>query len=197
MQMQYADELFLVEQCKANYRLAQRTIYDRYAPLFFTICKRYAKDHLESEQLMQDSFLKIFQNIQQFQGKGSFEGWMKKILVNTCLDHVKSKQFKQEQLTVYADDVHETFNTVSFNDAINNIDAAPLFALIQSLPPTTQAVFNLYVFEGYSHKEISNMLTMSVGTSQWHVNNARNTLKVKLENILNTTKINHEESRIG
>lgn len=195
--MQYADEKILIDACKANSRSAQRAIYDRYAALFFSICCRYSKDAHDAEQLLQDVFLKIFQNIHLYHFKGSFEGWMKKIVVNTCLDFVKSKQFRNEKVTLYAEDVDDNYMRVSFNEAMQKMDAQPLLTYIQDLAPSTRLVFNLYVFEGYSHKEIAKLTGISEGTSQWHVNSARATLKKKINNALNKVKKKHEEPRIG
>lgn len=195
--MQYVDEQQLVQQCKTHSRVAQKAVYDRYAPLFYTICSRYSKDKHDAEQLLQDVFLKIFQNIHLYEAKGSFEGWMKKILVNTCLDFIKSKQFKNEQLTIYPEELRDNYDRVSFNEAMHKINMEPILAYIQKLSPTTRLVFNLFVFEGYSHKEIGKLTGMSEGTSQWHVNSARTFLKNKIEHLLTHVKKKHEESRFG
>lgn len=195
--MQYADEKILIKECKANSRSAQKAIYERYSALFYSICCRYSKDRHDAEQLLQDVFLKIFQNIHRYHGKGSFEGWMKKIVVNTCLDYVKSKQFKNEKLTLYPEEISDSFSRITFNAAMEKMEAQPLLDFIQELAPSTHTVFNLYVFEGYSHKEIAKILDISEGTSQWHVNSARAFLKKKISKALNIIKKKHEEPRIG
>lgn len=195
--MQYADESYIISQCQSNIRSAQRTIYDRYAPIFFTICRRYARDEQESEHLLQDGFLKIFQNISRYEGKGSFEGWMKRILVNTCLDYLKSKQIKNEKLTIYPEMLHEQYDVIEWNEVVGKINMEPLLNIIQQLPPMTRLVFNLFIFEGYTHKEIAAIMEISEGTSQWHVNSARSVLKLKVTKLLTPVKKKHEESRFG
>lgn len=195
--MQYADETEVIAACKSNSRLAQKIVYDRYAPLFFTVCKRYSRDMQDAELMLQDTFLKIFQNIYQYENKGSFEGWMKKILLNTCLDFVKSKQYKKEQSTIYPEVFPDMDVRVSWNDAVRKMNQEHLLGFIQQLPPTTQLVFNLYALDGFSHKEIAALTGMSEGTSQWHVSCARTNLKQKIKDILNIEIHNHEASRIG
>lgn len=195
--MQYADEQKLVAECKANSRLAQRTVYERYAPLFFTISKRYGKNNVDAEQILQDAFLKIFTQIHQYESKGSFEGWMKRILVNTCLDFVKSKQFKKDEMTIYPEVISHAVDKVSWNEVITKIDQEPLLVFIQSLPPMTRTVFNLFVFEGYNHKEIAVALGMSEGTSQWHVSSARAILKKKISKLYQFEQLGHEETQTG
>lgn len=196
--MALTDENKLIKDCKNNCRIAQRKVYEQYGALFFTICLRYAKNNSEAEQLLQDSFLKIFQNIHSYNFKGSFEGWMKRIVINTCLDYFKSKNFILDKKTEYFDTIFNLDNFISLNDGINKISIKEILLHIQELPDTTRNVFNLFVFEGFNHKEISLMLEMSEGTSQWHVNNARKILKSKIDFYLYTEKKKkHETSKVG
>lgn len=148
--------------------------------MFMKLCARYAKDMHDAEQLLQDGFLKIFKNIDSYQGNGSFEGWMRRIMVNTCLDYLKSKQLKDSKQVYYPEAMSDTL-TISQNEALEKIALKDLLTIIQTLPPMSKTVFNLYIFEGYSHKEISKMLEISEGTSQWHVNNARKNLQEKIK----------------
>lgn len=196
--MALTDENKLIKDCKNNCRIAQRKVYEQYGALFFTICLRYAKNNSEAEQLLQDSFLKIFQNIHSYNFKGSFEGWMKRIVINTCLDYFKSKNFILDKKTEYFDTIFNLDNFISLNDGINKISIKEILLHIQELPDTTRNVFNLFVFEGFNHKEISLMLEMSEGTSQWHVNNARKILKSKIDFYLySEKKKKHETSKVG
>lgn len=192
--MQYSNEQELVLGCKENSRSAQKKLYELYSSQFFTICSRYTKDMHDAEQVLQDSFLKIFQNIHAYQGTGSFEGWMKRIIVNTCLDHLKSKQHKADALTTHPEFIQEDINLVSFNQGYQHLNMEVLLSAIQSLSPTTRTVFNLYIFEGYSHKEIAKILSISDGTSQWHLNSARTTLKKIIINL--DIHKNHEQSSV-
>lgn len=170
----------IIEGCRQNNRLLQEHLYKKYYGLFLKLCARYAKDMHDAEQLLQDGFLKIYSHIQDYAGKGSFEGWMRRIVVNTCLDYLKSKYLKQSMKLHFPEEMAESKKFSVDNTALDKIAIRDLLGLIQTLPPMSRTVFNLFVFEGYSHKEISTMLDMSEGTSQWHVNNARKNLQSKI-----------------
>lgn len=129
--------------------------------------------------MLSDAFFKIFTRIETFKKEGSFEGWMRRIVVNTCLSHVRSATSRRS-------DSVEDFSTLgtqmaTSNDAISSLGLREIAALIRQLPPMSRAVFNLYVFEGYSHKEISAELKMSEGTSHWHLSKARQWLQQKIK----------------
>ncbi len=179
----------IIEGCKAQDRVVQQHVYQFYYSSFLKLCARYSKDMHDAEQLMQDGFLKIFRNIDSYQGNGSFEGWMKRIVVNTCLDFLKSKQTREASQVFYPENIAESSATVSHNQAIEKMALKDLLNIIQSLSPMSRTVFNLYVFDGFSHKEISNMLEISEGTSQWHVNNARKTLQEKIKKSSTAIKV--------
>lgn len=179
-------------------RIAQKKIYERYAPLFFTICLRYTKSNSDAEMILQDAFLKIFKYISDYGHKGSFEGWMKKIVVNTCLDALKTKVHAENMNTDYQESVLNLDSFVTINDAVVKMTLQEIMHYVQGLTDMTRSVFNLFVFEGYNHKEISELLGISVGTSQWHVNNARKILKEKLDKSSNKIlKKKHETSKVG
>lgn len=192
------NETKLIKDCVNDCRIAQKELYERYGGLFFTMCLRYSNNNSEAEQLLQDSFLKIFQNIKSYSFNGSFEGWMKKIVENTCLDFYKSKNFISDKKTDYIDTILEFDSYVSVNDALSNLTVIEILRHIQNLPEATRKVFNLFVFEGYNHKEIAESLSITVGTSQWHVNNARKILKSNFEILsLKEKKKKHETSKVG
>lgn len=171
----------LINGCKCHNRLHQEELYKSYYSLFLKVCVRYAKDWHDAEQLLQDGFLKIYSHMEAYEGKGSFEGWMRRIMVNTCLDYLKSKYLKDAKQMHYPEAPIESVNFSVQNVALSNIAMKDLLGLIQELPPMSRTVFNLFVFEGYSHKEVSKILGISEGTSQWHVNNARKNLQGKLK----------------
>ena len=173
-------ELEIIEGCCAGKRTYQEFLYRQYHTEFLKVCLRYAQDFQDAEQLLQDGFLKIFHNIQHFERKGSFEGWMRRIMVNTCLDHLRSKAFRDQQQLSFISDIPEFSGHQCDASVLQKIAFDNLVAIIQNLPPTSKAVFNLFVFEGYSHKEIAKELNISEGTSQWHVNNARKNLQQKI-----------------
>lgn len=171
----------ILEGCRRNERLLQEHLYKKYYSLFLKLCARYAKDMQDAEQLMQDGFLKIFGHINDYSGKGSFEGWMRRIVVNTCLDYLKSKYLKNSMQLHFPTEIGESSAFSVDNTALDKIAMKDMLGIIQTLPPMSRTVFNLFVFDGYSHKEIGAMLDMSEGTSQWHVNNARKNLQQKIK----------------
>lgn len=186
----------IIEGCRRNDRSLQEHLYKKYYSLFLKLCARYAKDMYDAEQLMQDGFLKIFSHMNDYSGKGSFEGWMRRIVVNTCLDYLKSKYLKNAMQLHYPTEIGDSAAFSTDNNALDKIAMKDLLKIIQTLPPMSRTVFNLFVFEGYSHKEISKILEMSEGTSQWHVNNARKSLQQKIKaNQLTETKY-YEQKRI-
>jgi RNA polymerase sigma factor (sigma-70 family) len=186
----------IITGCKENNRVAQERLYKQNYNLFLKLCARYAKDMHDAEQLAQDSFLKIFHHIESYQGNGSFDGWMRRIVVNTCLDYLKSKYLKNTKQLYFPEEMSENGTTATNNLALEKFALKDLLEIVQSLSPMSRTVFNLYAFEGYSHREISTMLEISEGTSQWHVNNARKNLQQKIKQHQNKEFKRHEQSRI-
>lgn len=171
----------IIEGCRRNERTLQEYLYKKYYSLFLKLCARYAKDMHDAEQLVQDGYLKIFNHMNDYSGKGSFEGWMRRIVVNTCLDYLKSKYLKNSMQLHFPNEISDSGTFSVNNTALDKIALKDLLGIIQTLPPMSRTVFNLFVFEGYSHKEIGKILEMSEGTSQWHVNNARKSLQQKIK----------------
>lgn len=193
--MQEYAENEIIEGCKSNNRIFQEHLYKLKYSLFLKVCARYAHDMEDAEQLLQDGFLKIFKHIHDYEFKGSFEGWMRRIMVNNCLDYLKSKYTKENKRTDYGEELTDKYQYAHQNDGLDNLRLKDLIKLIQTLPPMSKTVFNLFVFDGYNHREISKMLEMSEGTSQWHVNNARKKLQEKIlksEN-LDYSKLNEQK----
>ncbi|HXS37843.1 MAG TPA: sigma-70 family RNA polymerase sigma factor [Flavipsychrobacter sp.] len=170
----------IIKGCLRKDRVYEEHLYKQYYSMFLAICMRYAKDVQNAKQLLNDGFVKIFMSIGSFRNEGSFEGWMRKIIVNTCLEYLKSSDFKKNSQTVHTDVIDEKESMVVYNEAQKNIDAHELIAMLQALPPVTRVVFNLFAFEGYNHNEIAAMLNISIGTSSWHVHNARSILQRKI-----------------
>jgi RNA polymerase sigma factor (sigma-70 family) len=143
---------------------------------------RYSSDKQSAEAILSDSFFKIFTKINTYSGAGSFEGWMRKIVVNTCLSFIK--QNKNSKINIVQEEIDWAGADVVFDDnrALSNLGIQELSVYIQSLPKMSRAVFNLNVFEGYTHKEIADSLGISEGTSHWHLNFARQSLKSKIAN---------------
>jgi len=185
----------IISGCRKNDRAVQEHLYRTHYSVFLKVCARYAKSMQDAEQLLNDGFLKIFTQMEKFSNTGSFEGWMKRILVNTCLDYLRSTYLKEEMtMHVRAMPVENTEIAVS-NTAIESIEFRELVKIIQGLPSMTRTVFNLFVFEGYNHKEISEQLEISEGTSHWHVHQARNMLQKKMQKN-EDQKVTYESKRI-
>ena len=131
----------------------------------------------DAEQLLNDGFLKIFNSVDSYKNAGSFAGWMQKIMVNTCLDYLRSTSLKQE-MTMHVNSVPAEETNISVtNYGIENMEFKELLHNIQALPTMSRTVFNLFVFEGFNHKQISEQMDISEGTSHWHLHYARNTLQ--------------------
>jgi len=163
----------LIEECKQQNANAQSTLYKRYSGVLFGICLKYSPNRAEAEDNLQDAFITIFSRIGQYQGKGSFEGWIKRITVNTALQKYRRKKVydisNEEQIEAAEVEIEET-----------NVPLDFLLKIIQELPDRYRLVFNLYVLDGYSHKEIAEMLGISDGTSKSNLARARMILKTKV-----------------
>ncbi|GAA4449251.1 sigma-70 family RNA polymerase sigma factor [Nibrella saemangeumensis] len=172
------DERALVEGCRKQNRAMQRQLYERFAGKLFVVCKRYTKDADDAEDVLQDAFVKIFRHIDSFRFESPLEVWLKRIVINTALKHIR-KQKPWEHTT----DVEEVASTLSQADtSLPTLNYQYLLQLIQELPPGCRTVFNLYAIEGYSHPEIAEMLDISEGTSKSQFSRARFLLQQKLQN---------------
>ena len=175
----------LIAKCLAHDRLAQHKLFNRYSRKMLTVCSRYSKNIEDAEDTLSEGFTRVFEKLDTYKGTGSFEGWIRKIMVHVAIEKFRKKNLAYTELK----DKHFANNTDVTADEINSqINAKQLMALIQKLPPSYQMVFNLYVFEGMKHKEIADMLGISEGTSKSNLSDARTWLKKGIEN-LTTEKI--------
>jgi RNA polymerase sigma factor (sigma-70 family) len=165
----------LILGCANKEPVAQEQLYRLFAGKMFALCLKYSKNKEEAEDNLQDGFIQIFDKITQFKNKGSFEGWMKRIIINTALQKYRDKNV----LNVVYDFVDEEEVMVEVEE--DDISLDYLLKLIQELPNQYRLVFNLYVLDGYSHKEISKELKISEGTSKSNLSRARAILKEKIE----------------
>ncbi|SMO73046.1 RNA polymerase sigma-70 factor, ECF subfamily [Saccharicrinis carchari] len=166
----------IIKQCQRNNSKAQKTLYQKFSPWLFGVCLQYCKDRTDAEDNLQDGFIKIFTNIDKFRFEGSFEGWMRRIMVNTIIESFRKKN------PVYLVDSMETYQ-IEDEESTDDVplhSSRELLQIIESLPPKYKLVFNLYALEGLSHQEISEMLDISVGTSKSNLSRARKILKQKL-----------------
>ncbi len=190
----YSEQEIIVG-CRKKDRALQEHLYKVYYSIFLKVCARYAKNMQDAEQLLNDGFLKVFTQIDNFKNAGSFPGWMQRIMVNTCLDYLRSTSLKEEMSMHVKSIPAEESNISVSNEAIEHMEFKELVKVIQALPAMTRTVFNLFVFEGYNHKEISEQLEISEGTSHWHVHQARNTLQKKIIKS-EQQKVTYEAKRI-
>jgi len=153
--------------CQEGNPVAQRDLYEMFKTKMFGICLRYAGNHSDAEDIMQEGFIKVFEKIHQFGFKGAFEGWIRKIMVNTALE-----KYRMHFQTVSLQDNTEADQELEL-DVTSNIEVKELLGIIQDLTPRYRLVFNLYALEGYSHKEISEMLNITEGTSKSNLSRAR------------------------
>ena len=166
----------LIQACINEEKHAQKRLYDLYASKMYYVCLRYARHELEAQDMLQDSFVKVFDKIASFKSNGSFEGWIRRIIVNTCLNYCRKKSFQQEQIGI-----EDYQDTVVSSKAISTLSEKELLALIQQLPDGYRMVFNLYVIEGYNHKEISEMLSITESTSRSQLAKSRKWMQNMLE----------------
>jgi len=162
----------LVEGCIADKRQYQEALYKKYADKMFTVSLTYTDDEDEACDILQEGFIKVFRNLHKFNFEGSFEGWVRKIIVNTALEHYRKKVRQEENLSVY-----ETYIEPQIEGILDSINANELIKLVNELPSKAAMVLKLYAIEGYSHKEISEQLGVTVGTSKSQLNRARFLLK--------------------
>ena len=171
-----ASEQELIDLCIKGDRMAQRALYDRLASRMLSLCLRYVGDRTTAEDIMQEGFVTLFTRLDSFKGHGSFEGWARKIFVNTALMYLRKKDALK-----MSDDIDAARNlSTDMASQMEDIGYLELMKLISSLPAGFRTVFNMYVIEGYSHKEIAEMLDISEITSRSQLSRARTWLQNKI-----------------
>lgn len=162
------NEAQIIEGCVAGNRHFQEMLYHHFASKMMGVCMRYSNNYHTAEDILQEGFIKVFTYIEKYRGEGSFEGWIRRIFVNTAIEHYRknSKMFA-------TDDLQSLESNIINDDAVSNLSAKDLVAYIQQMSPGYRTVFNMYVVEGYSHKEIAQMLGISEGTSKSQLARAR------------------------
>ena len=183
LQSKAISEQELVRGCSERSAKHYHLLFDRYYGKMFNVCRRYAKNHEEAQDMVQEGFIRVYKNILQYKGEGSFEGWMRRVMVTTCINYYH--KYHNKEMVEFIDNIHlaavaeDTENHVGFaiNDAKNNYDAERLLKLIQNLPPGYRMVFNLHAIEGYSHTEIAEKLHITESTSRSNLAKARQKLK--------------------
>ncbi len=158
-----------------NNRFAQQQVYSRFSPKMLSVCRQYIKDLHQAEDIMITAFMKVFTNLKHFEHKGSFEGWVRRIMINECISYIRV----QKKINFIED---EYYTEEGFNNIDSNLNVEEIQFLIDSLPDGCRMIFNLYVVEGYKHQEIAAMLFINEGTSKSQLSHARKMLKEKMSN---------------
>ncbi len=164
----------IIKGCLNNDPRAQKALYERFSPVMFAVCLRYVKDTAEAEDVLLRSFMKIFEHIGKYRSEGSFEGWIRRIVVNESLMYLRAN--KTLHMTV---DVAQAATVCTV--PVDHLEAEDLFEMVQQLPVGYRTVFNLYAIEGYAHAEIANMLHISEGTSKSQLSRAKQLLRTMIE----------------
>lgn len=166
----------LVEACKKGDSRAQQELFNRFAGKMMALCSRYARRSEEAQDMLQEGFIKVFDKLEQYKGEGALGGWIRMIMINTALIHLRKDKnwHMREDLTEVTE-----FNQHDFG-VLEELAAEDLLKLIQELPPGYKVVFNLFAIEGYSHKEIAEQLSISESTSKTQFHKAKAWLKKKL-----------------
>jgi RNA polymerase sigma-70 factor (ECF subfamily) len=169
----------IIAGCVKGERKYQEMLYHRYSSKMFAVCMRYANEYAGAEDMMQEGFIKVFKNIEKYRGEGSFEGWLRRIFINTSIEQYRKKS------NMYVVQETEALTYEYYEDnAVEKLMKDDLVKVIQTLSTGYRNIFNLYVIEGYSHREIADMMGISEGTSKSQLARARYILQRKLSEIL-------------
>jgi RNA polymerase sigma factor (sigma-70 family) len=168
----------LIRGCLKKIAGHQRSLFEKYAGRMMTVCRRYSCDHKEAEDMLQESFIRIFASIDQYRFEGSLEGWIRRIVIHTAIRMIQRKKVHFADL---AEDLQDTH--VVEAEALTNLSAEELLDLISKLPDGYRTVFNLYVIEGYDHKEIAAMLEITPATSRSQLLKARLLLQTRINKL--------------
>jgi RNA polymerase sigma factor (sigma-70 family) len=162
----------------------QEELYRRFAPKMYAVCLRYANNADDAQDLLQEGFIKVYRNLHRFRAEGSFEGWIRRVFINSSIEHFRKKSAK---LSTVSDKEENTIEDTDIS-ALDNLAEKDIINLIRELSPGYRTVFNLYVVEGYSHKEIGELLGISEGTSKSQLARAKAILQKKVSQYLSDTK---------
>lgn len=166
----------IIQRCLKGDRVAQKALFDRFAGRMIHVCRRYAVDDTEAQDMVQESFIRVFENLSQFRNSGPFEGWVHRIFINTAI-----KQYHRTRKHHAVDEIQSAFMTeADIADAFDTMSEQELIGLLSELPDGYRVVFNLYAIEGYSHAEIAAMLSIRESTSRSQLVKARKVLQTKV-----------------
>ncbi len=179
----------IIEGCIQRNQRAQRMLYEKFAPAMYPLCLRYVREISEAEDVLISGFMRAFEKINTYSGKGSFSGWLRKIMINQALGHLRKNKTMYLEVDIEAAEYQQ-----QAIDSGNHLEADDLLKLVRQLPMGYRTVFNLYAIEGYSHKEIAELLGISENTSKSQLSRARGLLQKQIlgENQPTTKVIKHE-----
>jgi RNA polymerase sigma factor (sigma-70 family) len=177
MQVDLYKEEEIIRGCQRNDRKYQEILYRRFSRRMYGICQSYAGDRALAQDMLHDAFIKVFRTIKSFKMDGSLEGWIRRVVTNTAIDHLR----KQQKMDHYINDEMEDFQEPQQAPITAEISSQEILNQVARLPDGARAIFNLYALEGYSHKEIAEQLNISEGTSKSQFNRARTLLKQWVE----------------
>jgi RNA polymerase sigma-70 factor (ECF subfamily) len=183
-----ANEDELIKGCVRRERNAQKRLYDTFSSKMYALCCRYVKDSMEAEDVLITAFTKIFDRIDQYKGEGSFEGWIRRVIVNESLTYLRRNRSMYIETDLEAADREPDYQHLS-----DHLEAEDLLNMIQELPTGYRIVFNLYAIDGYSHKEIADQLNISENTSKSQLSRARVFLQKILADREATTKLKRHD----
>jgi len=176
------NETDIIKGCLKNDRASQKALYEQYYSKMLGVCLRYSKSSDEAKDVLHEGFMKVFDGLKNFKSSGSFEGWIRRIMVNTSIDHLrKNKQNYLIVSTVYANEkASNVAEEINDDELALHIDKEEILRAVQELTPAYRTVFNLYVIEEYTHKEIAELLDISEGTSKSNLSKAKFNLRKNL-----------------
>ncbi|MEJ6979858.1 sigma-70 family RNA polymerase sigma factor [Pedobacter sp. P351] len=175
----------LLEGCRRSDHRTQELLYKSLASKMLGVCMRYARDQFEAEDMLQTGFVKVFKKVNEFRGEGSFEGWIRRIMVNTAIE-----SYRKNQRMMNLVDIEEVYDAPQVTFDMNRLEVDDLMNLIQQLSSGYKLVFNLYAIEGYSHKEIADQLGITEGASKSQLSRARAILRDKLSKLDDLSNLN-------
>ena len=185
----HKNEQQLIREAIANNRQAQQQLYSKYASKMLSVCRQYIKDVHHAEDIMITGFMKMFTNLKKFEQKGSFEGWIRRIMIHECIDYLRVKKNSFNHAAIYDVIYSETEDNYEMEGDFS-IDDIQL--LIDNLPEGYKMVFNLYIIEGYKHNEIAELLNISEGTSKSQLSHAKRLLQTQIITLKESKQIKNQ-----
>lgn len=173
---QNVSEVDLINGCLNRDRRMQELLYQRFSPKMYAVCLRYCKGPEDAQDVLQDGFIKVFRSLHNYRGEGSFEGWLRRVIINTAIEHYR----KATKSATVVEPQEDELEDPSWN-ALQNLAEKDIIKMLQQLSPGYRLVFNMHVIEGYSHKEIGEILGSSEGTSKSQLARAKTMLKQMVE----------------